>query len=304
MVLKEWYQVRHVFKKPKVRVFFGFWSTPKLLWKLYDWLLIKECNNSDKWWYKTLYRICNYITAHINPCLPVWRRGNTFRILKKYNHYVYNTNNVGYAWNDDFKPKLEKYHLSWLKPQYELPIWMCIYFFNNDVFWKRKYDDIAYEFPPQLTIVLFNISLSLHWHSPIDDGDCLNDDNYWTTLLSYSHDTDNKKPVIDRVDDLCHRLGFWRGEKTVNGKKEKYRTWVVNHGYFKDTIVESVVKDTINKLDSIESKKVFDLTCPKCGSKVILDKDIVLTTYPVQYQYTCPKCGEKKYLIDKYENEY
>ena len=32
--------------------------------------------------------------------------------------------------------------------------------------------------------------------------------------------------------------------------------------------------------------------CPNCGSDMIVDNNIVLTSYPPQYKYVCPKCGE------------
>lgn len=36
--------------------------------------------------------------------------------------------------------------------------------------------------------------------------------------------------------------------------------------------------------------KETDIECPKCGKKIFKRLDIVLTSYPVQYQYEC-KCG-------------
>lgn len=36
--------------------------------------------------------------------------------------------------------------------------------------------------------------------------------------------------------------------------------------------------------------KQTDIECPKCGKKVKMRTDIVLTSYPPQYQYEC-ECG-------------
>ena len=48
--------------------------------------------------------------------------------------------------------------------------------------------------------------------------------------------------------------------------------------------------------NSIISEPVFvnkvktDIECPKCGRKLYYRSDIVLTSYPAQYQYEC-ECG-------------
>lgn len=43
---------------------------------------------------------------------------------------------------------------------------------------------------------------------------------------------------------------------------------------------------------SDKSKKTDGKICPKCGEKMILDKDVVYTSNPVMYGYKCPKCGK------------
>lgn len=38
-------------------------------------------------------------------------------------------------------------------------------------------------------------------------------------------------------------------------------------------------------------EKQTNIECPKCGSKIYKRLDIVLTSYPPQYQYECHNCG-------------
>lgn len=35
--------------------------------------------------------------------------------------------------------------------------------------------------------------------------------------------------------------------------------------------------------------------CPKCGGGMCRNEMIVLTSYPVQYEYSCNKCGHVDY---------
>lgn len=41
---------------------------------------------------------------------------------------------------------------------------------------------------------------------------------------------------------------------------------------------------------SYTNLKETDIDCPRCGKKIFKRLDIVLTSYPAQYQYEC-KCG-------------
>lgn len=40
-----------------------------------------------------------------------------------------------------------------------------------------------------------------------------------------------------------------------------------------------------------ERRSKTDIECPKCKEKVFRRNDIVLTSYPAQYQYECDNCG-------------
>ena len=47
----------------------------------------------------------------------------------------------------------------------------------------------------------------------------------------------------------------------------------------------------INFNDYLFTNKVLtDINCPKCNKKIYMRTDIVLTSYPPQYQYECD-CG-------------
>lgn len=48
--------------------------------------------------------------------------------------------------------------------------------------------------------------------------------------------------------------------------------------------------DRMMPIDSWSKYKETDVECPKCGKKVKMRRDIVLTSYPAQYQYEC-ECG-------------
>lgn len=45
-----------------------------------------------------------------------------------------------------------------------------------------------------------------------------------------------------------------------------------------------------NLCPDITNRKETDIDCPECGKKIFKRTDIVLTTYPEQYQYEC-ECG-------------
>ena len=89
------------------------------------------------------------------------------------------------VWKRDIRKKLKKWHLSWIKPQYELPIWLSFHIFNYDVIWKTKWDDTRYEWPPQFTIVFFGLAFSIWLSAPKCDGEHFSDDGYWEGVIDY-----------------------------------------------------------------------------------------------------------------------
>lgn len=167
-----------------------------------------------------------------DPCLPVWRRGLHIKLGKYRKHYYcpsevvhvktgvsYWTDSNGkqheipcysmfrhkipckYAWNRDIRKKLRKWHLSWIPPVIQLPLWLSFYIFNHDMIWKTKFEDYRFEFPPQFTIVFFGISLSFWIQAPVEDKDNIWEYyNYWESILWYLNecDLDEKYKRIDK----------------------------------------------------------------------------------------------------------
>ena len=156
-----WKQVKGVFKKPR------------LIFKYGDW-------------YKS-------------SGLPVWRRGRTLWLgkysdrkrvtIKRWREPI-KTGNLdiegawvdswSYDWSDSYKeshPILSKI----IKPYYELPRWCTFYVFNNDLWWKTKWDDYRFEFAPQFTIVF------LYWHISffLAPPEGCRVDDYWESILWY-----------------------------------------------------------------------------------------------------------------------
>ena len=179
-----WKQVKGVFKKPKLNISFGNW----------------------------------YKSSH----LPVWRRGRTIwlgkykdrkSIITKVWRKPVKVGNLdipgtwidghGWDWTDAYKenhPILSKL----FKPYYELPRWCTFYIFNHDLFWKTKWGDYRYEFPPQFTIVF------MYWHitfflSP--PKGCTNrQDDYWESILWYIEKRNLEKTFLE--------MGKWKNLQT------------------------------------------------------------------------------------------
>lgn len=172
-------KVKHFFKKPKLHWKFGLWKH--------------------------------------DPCLPIWRHGLHINLGKYRKHYYCPNNCIQvktgvsywtdckenqreissysifkhklpckYAWNKDIRLKLRKYHLSWIPPVIQLPLWCSFYIFNHDLIWKTKYEDYRFEYPPQFTIVFFGISLSFWVQAPVEDvGNTFSYYSYWESILWY-----------------------------------------------------------------------------------------------------------------------
>lgn len=89
------------------------------------------------------------------------------------------------VWKRDIRKKLRKWGLSWIKPQYQLPIWLSFHIFNHDVGWKTKWGDTRYEWPPQFTIVFFGLAFSIWTTAPECKGEHAHDDGYWEGVIDY-----------------------------------------------------------------------------------------------------------------------
>ena len=101
------------------------------------------------------------------------------------------------VWNRDIRKKLKKWHLSWIKPRYQLPIWLSFHIFNHDVGWKTKWDETRYEWPPQFTIVFFGLAFSIWLSAPETAVKNLSQDGYWEGVIDYGFykDEENFDPV-------------------------------------------------------------------------------------------------------------
>ena len=89
------------------------------------------------------------------------------------------------VWKRDVRKKLCKCGLSWVKPRYQLPIWLSFHIFNHDIGWKTKWGDTRYEWPPQFTIVFFGLAFSIWLKAPECEGEHVHDDGYWEGVIDY-----------------------------------------------------------------------------------------------------------------------
>lgn len=137
-----------------------------------------------------------------SPGLPVWRRGPQIR-LGKYGDY---TTAYRYAklLDSQWTPIGKKRHpiLSRLcKPVIQLPIWMTFRIFNHDLFWKTKWGEYRYEFPPQFSIIIFGYAFEF-WLKPEQ-----NEDHYWEAILAYKYvNNPNYEPIIN----AGKAVGVWQ----------------------------------------------------------------------------------------------
>lgn len=189
------------------------------MWKLYnEWKKAKDVFVKPKLYWK-------FGKWRHDHCLPVWRRGNIIDIAgSTYGenakcYYVKNTVMIKTGestWKDfngkehacpiynwvpmhklpgklkiNYKIWKREYRKKWwnkiIPAEIRFPIWLSFYIFNNDVFWKTKWneDDIRYEYSPHFTIVFFGLSLSF-WVNPIVSEDQIYD-HYWEALLKYNY---------------------------------------------------------------------------------------------------------------------
>jgi len=304
--LAQWRKARNIFKRPVPRIYFGFWGSPKIALWIGDIILKTPEDKKDTTKYKVLSKLLHFFTRE-DPCLPVWRNGPCITPFRK--HTVWNKERNGFmdpshVFTDEFKKKLEKWHLGWLKTEYYLPRFLSFHLFVRDVMWKWKFDDICYEFPPQFTIVLFNIAFSVHWHAPGEDNkNCLYDYRYWESLLYYLHGEKVFTGDGDFADvmDLDKECGF--GVTSLGKGSEERYFWCLDPSFLKNKKYAEKLEYLHKKQEkSLLAKKEF-LTCPKCGKKMKLVEGVVLTTYPVQYEYRC-KCGHVKYSLEKIEDQW
>lgn len=191
-------KIKGVWQKPKLRVYFGSWlHDPNLpAWRNHTMRLGK---------YGNYYQIRKSVELEDK---SKSRYDETFKCtIKSYYHVYHNRIKAEYAWKRPIRKKLRKFGLGWVPPIIVLPWWLTIRIFNWDVFWKTKFDDVRYEFPPQFTIVFFGLSLTLTLHEPTG-GYYTGDDQYWEGILDWLHKYD--KDMYKTV----YYGGIWNQGKT------------------------------------------------------------------------------------------
>lgn len=155
------------------------------------------------------FKFCKWTN---NSLLPVWRRGNRINLWTKYSDYKikwFYARIEECEWSESGKknhPILSRL----FKPVYTLPIWLSFFIFNHDLIWKTKWDEYRYEYPPQLSIVLFGWSFNW-WLSAPNTGRSTDNDDYWELILEF---IDKRKLFPEKSNkeilvDLRDKLGFW-----------------------------------------------------------------------------------------------
>lgn len=198
-----WEKVKDTFVKPSLKVYFGKWKNdPNLpMWRSGPTIylcprkkLIKNC-----------YILRDSVSVVVGTKKMNW--GNKEYETKVY-EYSRHTLPKGltsgdYMWDRHIRKKLKKWHLSWIKPVMHLPSWMRFKILNYDVGWKTKFDDIRYEFPPQLSFIGFGLSLTFTLHSPLNCPYCY-DDSYWESILIHLY-----KNKSGELKDTIEEAGIW-----------------------------------------------------------------------------------------------
>ncbi len=185
--LSTYKKIKGVWKKPKLRVYFGSW--------LHDPNLPVWRNNSIR-----IAKYGNYYQIRKSVELEDKSKAHydeKFKCtVRSYYHSTHNLIKADYAWKRPIRKKLRKLGLGWIPPIIDLPWWLCIRVFNWDVMWKTKFDDVRYEYPPQFTIVFLGLALTLTLHEPTG-GYYTCDDQYWEGILDwlYTYDKDMYKTV-------------------------------------------------------------------------------------------------------------
>ncbi len=183
-------QVKDVFQKPKLYWFIGKWRNDPCLpvWRrgpiLYPFGYPYKAHMRDK-----IKQVQNFVNIKLCRKGDVLKNGEIAKwdCSQSVSHKLPgNLHGGDYVWNQKIRKKLKKFHLSWIKPEYQLPIWCSFYFWNNEVMWKTKWSntDFRFEFPGHFTIVFFGLSFSLwsNWYNK-DKAYCT--DWYWESILHY-----------------------------------------------------------------------------------------------------------------------
>lgn len=240
-------KVKKVFIKPKLYFKFGLWRNDHCLpvWRHGPIINLFP----KKFIYKNSYQVrsgCSITTYRKgdkmkNGEIAKWDYGDT-----SYHKLPGNLNSWDRVWNRDFRKKLKKWHLNWIKPYYQLPIWLSFYIFNHDFGWKTKWTsyDFRYEYSPQFTIVIFGLSFS--WWLKCPGNDAANDNFYWEGILYYLY---GEKPLDLKY--AINGVGKWT---TVN-TDQRYSYWGLNKCFIKPEYWNEYDKSLMELEAQINKKK-------------------------------------------------
>ena len=159
------------------------------------------------------------------------------------------------VWKRDIRKKLRKWHLSWIKPRYQLPIWLSFYIFNHDVGWKTKWGDTRYEWPPQFTIVFFGLAFSVWLKAPECNSEHAHDDNYWEGVIDYGfykHKDDFDPVRFIKGQGIMHWTEYTPAEKEA--RVDIYNKYKDVNGYIPMGTSEEgkLMKEELEKYPGIE----------------------------------------------------
>ena len=226
--LKTYRRVKDVFVKPKIRWYFGSW---------------KNEPNLPVWRCGPQIFLTKYIDCWGGRRGKAYYPENRVKIFEGYSDHEWNGNKIkkyGFSehklpgkltvhtpvWNRNIRKKLRKWHLSWISPRIQLPIWLTFRFDDSDVWSKFKWDEVRYEYPSYICLVLFGFAISITAYFPEKEHFTTNDD-YWECILNYDQ--------ILSIEDLNERMGRWENLATGVKRwklvpeflKEPYRTQLI-----------------------------------------------------------------------------
>ena len=208
---KPWGKVKDIFVKPSLKVYFGSWKKDPNLPAWRSGPIIYLCGRKN--FYKKTHTVKDSVQICTGTKSIKWGAENyetkvyapapAHRLPGKLKYY-------DSVWNSDIRRKLRKKHLSWIPPIIRLPYWMTIKAFDWDVMWKTKYGEVRYEYPPQLSIIFFGLSLTFTLHCPLDDK---YDDDYWESILIFLYGSNHT--IEDAIKEA--------GEVTILKDNTKYK---------------------------------------------------------------------------------
>jgi hypothetical protein len=228
---KTYNKAKDVFVKPKLKISFGLWKNMGGLpvWRRGHYISIAKSHQyyrPESWSY---YREERAGTVRKDDTIVKYDK------LGVSKHQLPKGCN-GYVWRSPIRKKLRKWKLGWLKPVYELPLWLSFYCFDWDVIYKWKYDDIRFEYPPQFTLVFFGLALSFTLVAPIEGDDYA--DWYWDSLLSYLYQ--------DECEQSIEKTLYFCGQWTHHQNGEEYKSFQLKKHYIKPEYYEEYDRAVLN----------------------------------------------------------